>query len=227
MIGVGFVGHNYYENRIDKVQVDLRKERIKNDTLQILADGQARKLIADTLTIKQLESKVDSLKIELKGRPILVGEVEIQPRDTVKIIDTVYIKDDTLSVVDYYPNSEEYFVEYKNTINLLTGKGNSTWTFKEIKLDLVVSENKDGTYETNMKAPDFVKINSLDVQSLPLDPSNQRDDFGILLGGGYGKDFGTGTNYLEVGGGIRYKKFYIDIEGNTNKQADIGVKFEF
>jgi hypothetical protein len=98
--------------------------------------------------------------------------------------------------------------------------------FSDVKIDLAISQNKDGTYEANMKAPNFIQINSLDVQSTPIEPIKV-DNFGILIGGGYGKDFGTGINYLEVGGGIRLKKFYIELEGNTNKQADIGIKFEF
>ena len=226
LIGAGFIGQNYYKGKLEKTTIELRKERIKNDTLQILADGQGRKLVADTLTIKQLKHKIDSLEIELDGRPVSVTEIEIKPKDAVKVTDSIYINEGIAYIEDYYPTKSDFFLKYTNNFTLENPLGNSKFQWVIIKVDLAISQNKDGTYEANMKAPDFVQINSLEVQATPIEPVKV-DNFGILLGAGYGKDFGTGTNYLKVGGGVRFKKFYIDLEGNTNKQADIGIKFEF
>lgn len=226
LIGVGFIGDNYYKGKVERANIELRKEKIKNDTLTILANGQARKLVADTLTIRQFKHKLDSLQIAFDGKPISITGIRIKPKASAKPIDTIYIGEEEVKVVDYYPKKENFFVEYRNTINTLTGKGNSDWKFTELGLDLLITQNDDGTYEANMVAPDFVTITSLEVQSLPITPLAQ-DNFGILLGAGYGKDFGTGMNYAEIGGGIRFKKIYIDLEVNTNKQADIGLKFEF
>jgi hypothetical protein len=226
LIGVGFFGYNYYEDKLENKSIELRKEKIKNDTLKILTNGQARKLVADTLTIKQLRSKIDSLGIELDGRPELVTDTEIKPKDTIKVTDTLYVNEGVAYIEDYYPTKNNFFLKYTNEFKLDNPVGNSKFEWNSIKIDLAISQNKDGTYEANMKAPDFIQINSLDVEATPIDRV-ETDDFGILLGAGYGKDFGTGTNYLEVGGGVRFKKFYIDLEGNTNKQADIGIKFEF
>lgn len=226
LLGGGFIGYNYMNNKVEDARIDLRKERIKNDTLQILADGQARKLVADTLTKKQLRKKVDSLQIAYDGKPVTITQIVVTPKDSKKEIDSIIIGNEEIKVVDFYPQKDNYFVKYSNTINTLTKEGNSNWKFGKINLDLLITQKKDGTYEANMKAPAFIAINSLDVQSQPIDPIVS-DNFGVLLGAGYGRDFGLGTDYLRVDGGIRFKKTYLMIGGNTNKQADIGLKYEF
>ena len=215
-----------YDNRIDNIEIELRKERIKNDSLVILATGQARRLVADTLTQRELRSKINELGLEIRGLERSITQIGLRPKDTVKEVDTVLINEGEILITDYYPSMEDFFIKYNNTIDIETQKGNSTWTFSDLEIDLAISQNDDGTFEANMRAPDFITINSLDVQATPMTPI-KRDNFGILLGGGIGQDFRDDSNYIKLGAGVRFKKTYLMLEANSNKQADVGIKYEF
>lgn len=224
LIGAGFVGYNYMQDKVEDAQTELRVAKIKADSLR-KENGIYKKLVGDTSSMRELKRLVKDLQIKVEN-PIIVERIVMQPADTVKEIDSIFINEGKAIITDFYPNKDNYFVRYQNEFTLENPKGTSTWKFSELPIDIVIGEKDDGTFEANLKAPDFIKVGKLDISGLALKPE-KKDNFGILLGAGVGKDFGTQENYLEVGGGVRLNKFYIDIEGNTNKQADIGLRFEF
>ena len=55
----------------EKLRRELRVEKIKNDTLTKIKEGLYTKLVADTLTKRELRQKVDSLKLEIKDPKII------------------------------------------------------------------------------------------------------------------------------------------------------------
>ena len=224
LIGAGFIGYNIMDNKVEDANDKIRNTTIAADSLR-LENGIYKKLVADTLEIKELKELVKELQIKVEN-PIIVERIVVKPADTVKDIDSIYINEGKAIITDFYPNKDNYFVRYQNEFTLENPKGKSEWKFNELPIDIVIGEKEDGTFEANLKAPDFIKVGKLDVSGIRIKP-DKVDNFGVLLGAGYGKDFGTGTDYLEVGGGMRFKKTYLILEGNTNKQADIGLKFEF
>jgi len=98
-----FILNRCKSNEISHINYNLHKALIKNDKLRLDKDGVYKKYVADSLTKKELNKKVRDLEIKVK-KPIIVEKIVFRNRDVKKIPDTVYIKKDTVKIVDYYPS---------------------------------------------------------------------------------------------------------------------------
>jgi len=221
----GWFGKQYYDGKLEKAYLENRTLKISKDELQKISDEQNRKLVADTLTQKQLNKIVDNLKLKLDAKPKIIIKTIVVPKEIEKPIDSVIVKNDSITINDYYPNKENYFVNYFAKINIKTQKGIGKFSFKPIELSLIISQRKDGIYQLDSKSPKWMKINNIQVQSLPL-TSEEKDNFGWIIGGGYGKDYKTFENYFRVNSGFRWKKLYIQGGINTLGQGDINLNLE-
>ena len=221
------VGEHFYYKKTEELRAEIKKERIRADELIKVNEGYYQKLVADTLTKKQLKKQVDSLQLAVKN-PIIVEKIKFIPKDIEKPVDGIIVKDSIISTEDYYPKQgEDYFVKYTSEINIKTQKGVGKFSFgKPISLNLAIGEQKDGTYRVDTRLPDYINIESIDVQALPMTPQ-KKDNFGLLIGAGAGKDFKDNSTYLQLTSGIRYKKVYLNIGAGTNKTINGTVTFEF
>jgi hypothetical protein len=226
LLTAGFIGKSYYERKLQKKDEAYKTEVLKNDSLQRISDTQYRKLVADTLKLKEVQKLVDSLGIQLDTKPKVVFQTEFVPVEIEKPVDSISIIDDIISIVDYYPQKENYFIRYQNKVSLLDKKGNSIFSFNPVDISIVLSQREDGLFQSDVKVPDFLSVGDVDIRSTPLEPTGV-DNFGLLLGAGLGKDFKTEETFLRVSGGLRFKKFYLDVGANTNQVIDAGIKFEF
>jgi len=216
---------SYFSNRkVEALQRELRAEIIKHDELKKINKTLYTKLVADTLTKRQLNKIIDSLELQVKN-PKIVTEIVFVPVEVTKPIDGIVVKDSTLSINTYYPSKEDPFVNYKSKINLKTNKGEETFSFTPISIALGIGQNKDGTFSLNTKVPEFIKVLKIDVQALPMTPV-KKDNFGWLIGGGIGTDF-VGGEYYNGSFGVRINKVYIEVEAATNKTLEGKIKFEF
>jgi len=220
-----FITNNVKNNQLAKQKLELRKQIIKNDSLQKLADGLYTKRVADTATIKDLRQLNDSLKLELKN-PKVVVVTKIQPKDQEGEVDSVSVEQDSISITDYYPDKDNPFVSYFAKIDIPTQKGIGKFSFNEFDLNLGITQNKDGTYSLNTQLPEFMTVNSINVQSLPMDIPKP-DNFGWLLGVKGNYSFEDQSLGYEVIGGIRFKKVNVITTANTQKQVGAGLIFEF
>lgn len=203
----------------------VRIEKIKNDSLVNLGEGMYTKLVADTLTLKQLNKLNDSLKLELKN-PKIITEIVTIIKEIEKPIDNVQVKDSIVTIEDFYPSKKDKFITYNSKININTSKGIGKFRFEKLPITLGIGQNKDGTYYVNTKLPEFMEVTKLDVQSQPI-VEEVEDNFGWLVGVGAGNDYQYGNKYLTLSTGIRYKKLYLEVEGATNKTLEVGIKTEF
>ena len=218
------IANKIQKRKTEKAQIELRTYKIRGDSLQKLSDGFYRKLLADTLTQKQL-NKLAQEVTDLKNRkPIIVEKTIIRPEYIEKEIDGIYVDNDSISIVDYYPQKENPFLEYTNKFSITTQKGNSQFKFNPIELNKVVTE-KDGLYTVDFKGPEWLQVESLDIQARPLAPE-KKDRFGILFGVDYGKNLNTNQNIIGIDSYIRFNKFYLG--GGINSQGDLkgGIKIE-
>ena len=218
-------GANWYygkQNEADKIA--LRKQRIKTSELTQLKEGLYTKLVADTLTIKDLKRVNDSLALELDN-PTIVTVVEWKYKEVEKPVDSVVVKDSTLQIVDTYPSKDNPFVTYRAEVNKFTGEGLGKFSFNPQEVRLGIGENEDGTYSVNAGVPDYLTITGLDVQSRPLEPV-KIDNFGWIAGARIGKDFTDLSSYFKVNGGIRYKKLYFIVGAGTNGTVEGGIDIE-
>ena len=226
LIGGGWIYINSLKQDIADAELSARIEKLRADKLEIISTTQARKLVADSLTQKQLNQRVKELGIELDAKPKIVWKTKFIIKEVEKEVDSVKVDSNSLEVIDYYPAKENYFIRYQNKIDLINGKGNSKWNFKPIVISGAISKRDDGIYQVDFVHPDFLQIDSIDIEATPLD-TPKPDNFGVLFGASYGKDFKDDTSYLRLSGGLRFKRFYIDVGGGTNSTIDGGVKYEF
>lgn len=191
-----------------------------------VSNGFYQKIIADTLTKHQLKKLAEEIT-ELKGRkPITITNTVIKPVYMDKPSDIVIVRNDSISITDYYPNKENPFLKYSNKTSLKTKKGRSTFDWKPIKLSQVTTKKDNGLYQVDFKGPDFLEVESLDIQTEPM-AEPIKDNRGTLIGIEYGKNLGIEENIFEINVYQRYKKFYLGGAVSTDKDLKAGIKFEF
>lgn len=222
----GFLGNQYY-NKLIKAEAKAYKEEVlKNDILIKVNKTQSTKLVDDTKTIRDLEKVIKDLGIKLEEKPKTITKIVYVPKSIDKPIDNIEVQGDSIFITDSYPNKEDPFILYTTDFNLKTKEGLSTWNFNPINMSITLSQREDGIWKSDIKAPEFININEFEIISTPLDIP-KIDNFGWILGAGYGKDFEQNQNYIKISGGFRYKKMYLDVGGGTNKTIDTTIKFEF
>lgn len=209
----------------------LKETILSKDSLYKVRDGQYTKLVNDTKSKSELTKEVKSelpqtyqdIK-KAKENIISHTKVSVAPKSTTTI-DTVYI--DTLGIQkfdSYYPNKDNYFVKHKSTID--KNVATNLWEFNSLKLDIVVTQQKDGMYRARLAGPEWIEANEVTVNSLPLTPLTERK-LKFLLGGSGGYSMNDRNIVLGIYSGIRYKSNIILIHGGTNKVISGGFIKEF
>lgn len=194
--------------------------------MQDLSNGLYRKLVADTLNTNELR-KLAKEVTDLKNRkPIIIEKTVIRPEYIEKEIDGVYVEKDSVFIEDFYPQKDNPFLEYTNKFSITTQKGASKFKFNPIELTKVVSEGDNGIFRVDFKGPEWLKVESIDIQATPL-VQEKKDKFGILLGIDYGKNINTNEKFLGLNSYIRYNKVYIGGGATSNGDIRGGIKIEF
>ena len=211
--------------------VDYKKTILQKDSLQKIRDGEYTKLVNDLKSSNDLKKYIkeisDSTYQDIKRnkeKPLIITKVTTIPK-TIQTIDTVYI--DTLGVrtiTSYYPNKDSMYIKHTSVIKDKESK--NTWEFSPLKLNVIVTQQKDGMYRARFVGPSWIEAQEVTVNSLPLSPITERK-FKFLLGASGGYDF----NYRNVSAGIytgfRYKNQIVLVNGNTNKVVSLGYIKEF
>ena len=229
IIGILWFKNNQKEKKLFEESQKYRKEVIKKDSLEKVADGYYKKILADTLTQKELKRLAEDI-VELKNRkPVSITKTIIQPVEIRKETDSITVERDSAFITDYYPNKTNPFLKYTNRFSLSTQKGNSNFDFNRITLTNVVTKKENGLYQVDFKGPDFLELKSLDIQTEPiLEPV--KDNWGTLIGVDYGTNLDKAANlpnFVEFSVYQRYKKFYLGGGITSNKDVKGGLKFEF
>ena len=211
--------------------VDYKKTILQKDSLQKIRDGEYTKLVNDLKSSNDLKKYIkeisDSTYQDIKRNkenPLIITKVTTIPK-TIQTIDTVFI--DTLGVrtiTSYYPNKDSMYIKHTSVIKDKESK--NTWEFSPLKLNVIVTQQKDGMYRARFVGPSWIEAQEVTVNSLPLSSITERK-FKFLLGASGGYDF----NYRNVSAGIytgfRYKNQIVLVNGNTNKVVSLGYIKEF
>lgn len=211
--------------------VDYKKTILQKDSLQKIREGEYTKLVNDLKSSNDLKKYIkeisDSTYQDIKRnkeKPLIITKVTTIPK-TIQTIDTVYI--DTLGVrtiTSYYPNKDSMYIKHTSVIKDKESK--NTWEFSPLKLNVIVTQQKDGMYRARFVGPSWIEAQEVTVNSLSLSPITERK-FKFLLGASGGYDF----NYRNVSAGIytgfRYKNQIVLVNGNTNKVVSLGYIKEF
>jgi hypothetical protein len=222
------VTRSCYQREIEKLRAENKKNILRGDSLVKINETTYTKYVADSLTIRELRKIIQDLDIKVKNPKMLTRIVYVN-KDIEKDIDGIVVNDSIINILDHYPNKENATITYDASLNILTQKGRSKFSFKEQQLNLVVSQDKNGMWRATLKTPnEFVNINSLDVLTLPSVTEEVKvKNFGWLLGAKYNTNLTSDTNNAELLGGFRYKRVNIIGSVNTDKQIGLGTLFEF
>lgn len=206
---------------INKCTDEIRKKevewRIKTDSLVKVSETQYTKLIADTLTIGELRKEIKRLEIENIKKPKTVTVIDWKIRDGQGRVDTLYLPMDgkPLYVSDYYPNKEKPFVNY--TLKDSIGK----FKFYPSQISLVVSENPDGTWKTDVKTPEYFEIT--DIKAVGIKRPTIQKTTPFYIGGKVQKQ---NERYpLSVLGGFRVQRTIIFGGINTDGNVELGTLY--
>lgn len=226
IFGISLVISNF---RKDGLLEDYKKTLIENDSLRKIDNGHYQKLVNDMKSTNQILSiiKEDNKNLykylkEQGKKPISYTSIDFKPDDKINTIPiNIKEKDGLTYFNDYYPHKEDYFINYHGVIN--KDSLNSSWTFKPIKIGIVVSEKTKGLFEADLTAPDWITVNSIEVNSLPLSDI-KKDNFDWLIGVSGGLNYLQRTPVFDLETGFRYKKSIFSIQGTTNNEVKFGYK---
>jgi len=218
---------SYFKDRhIEDTEAKYHAQLLRNDSLVKIKDGLYEKHVADSLTQRDLNRLIDSLKIPVKGTVKQITRLAFQPKTQDTKIDSIKVENDSIHFEDFYPQKKDYFTKYEGKLNTATKSGKGKFSFSPQNINLVITQEADKSYKVTAGVPEYFNITGLDVQSLPI-KEPEINNWGTLLGGGLGKDFKDNSWYLKVGGGIRYKKVILQLSGATNKTVDVSTLIEF
>ena len=218
-------------SRLKSDLADYKETILKKDSLEKIRDGEYTKLVNDLKTSNDLKKYIKEISENTykdikknKEKPLIITKISTVPKN-IQTIDTVYV--DTLGVrtiTSYYPDKDSMYIKHTSVIKDKESK--NTWEFSPLKLNVIVTQQKDGMYRARFIGPSWIEAQEVTVNSLPLSSITERK-FKILLGASGGYDF----NYRNISAGIytgfRYKNQIVLVNGNTNKVVSLGYIKEF
>ena len=229
---IGIVLYLFFNNTSYNSTIEsLKKTILDKDSLIKIRDGEYTKLVNDTKTKKDLDKLVKDISektyqdIKKNGEKIVNNTgVSVKPINKVTT-DTVYVDSSGVRrFTSYYPNKDSAFIIHQSTITNSLATNN--WDFKPLKLNVVVTQQKDGMYRARLIGPKWIEAQEVTVSSLPMNKITQKD-FKTLLGASGGYSFNDRNIVVGVYTGFKYKNKIILIHGETNKVVSLGYIQEF
>jgi len=231
---------SYLRDKNNDALDELKKSIIMNDSLTKEADGRYVKLVNYYNTEKDLKEQLkksneDLYKIIKKNDEKLLsltsavitlqgsmseGFGKFNPNDTNKI--DLKLK---------YPNDKESFINWDGTVDKKSAFYKGEWSFGKLPLEIVLTEEKRGLWKSRLVGPDWLKVDSMTINSLPASDYSDNDvkTLQFLFGAGYIKALSkTTNNAISVGGGVSIKgKHYLLLQATTNKELGINYYYNF
>lgn len=231
VLSIAYYGYNVYTNLIkekEKVKLENRVLKLKNDSIRKIETGYYRRLVADTATKKELKDKIKDLDFQLENRePITLTEYIFIPISKEGDAE-VAIKDSIVDIKDFYPEKENPFIEYTNRLNINSKSSESNFKLNPIEIRILLTQKEDGMFEQDIQLPDFLEISKLDIESVPLYNKISNDKGRLFIGVNAGYDFNNNSPYGR--GSLMYKindALYLETGLMTTEMMDIGFKINF
>lgn len=193
---------NYYNS-----EKDLKNQlKDQNRELYDVIKDQEERLLSITNTIVSLDSKVTE------------GFGHIDNVDTNRI-----------NVALRYPSKDDPFVFWDGWINRNTAQYNGEFTFGKLPIQIVVTEDSRGLWKHRIVGPEWLKVDSLQVNSIPPAEYNPvvARKIQFLVGGMYTRSL-TSSTFNSIGLGVGLNLFdQHNIIISANSQAQIGVGYYY
>jgi hypothetical protein len=220
-------------------QIDsLKKSIIASDSLQKEAAGQYAKLVdyykSESELLDNLRDNNDSLfqLINANGERVLSVARSIISLD--KKVVAGFAKPDpldtnTLNLSLRYPSEKSPFVLWDGSINKATAAYRGKFSFSQLPLSIVLTEESRGLWKTRLIGPSWLKVDSLSIMSLPPDEytSIEPKKVQFLVGGTYF----TRLNIQEQAVGVNFGVNLLDrhnilVGANSLQQVSFGYTYK-
>ena len=194
IVGIGiaifFINYGISYNNLKNQNTLLQKEIIAKDSLIKLGAGKASKLDNTFATPGQLsdlqkaQDKALFDTINKRNERILSLSNLVLSLQNKKEVTPVVLNPD--SFTSYYPKKDSAFIQYDGNLNTKTKVLSDSWKFNPLKVNVTLTERKDGLWDTYLDAPSFINVNSIKVNSLPAEkyiPKAEQPKLFVLYGG--------------------------------------------
>jgi len=230
---------NSIQSANEDAQDALKKSIIMNDSLTKEADGRYAKLVNYYNTEKDLKNELKESNKELynvikkENEKILSltnaiitlqgvvneGFANFDPNDSNKI-----------NLALKYPNDKEPFINWNGSIDKTSAFYKGEWTFGKLPLQIVLTEEKRGLWKSRLIGPDWLKVDSMTINSLPPKEfdNDQLKKLQFFVGGGYIKSLSNESNAISVGGGVSYNGYHnLLLQATTNRELGLSYYYNF
>jgi len=135
-------------------------------------------------------------------------------------------KDDTnrIDLKLDYPNKDNSFITWNGFVNRKTAFYKGEFSFGKLPLQIVLTETERGIWKSRLIGPEWLIVDSMDVNSLPLPTPEKINNWGIFFGGGYQKSFNNNiTDAFSLSLAAQYKRHMLMLDATTNMQ--LGLRY--
>ena len=188
-------------------QGDLMKDlKESNRDLYKTIKKQDERLLSITNSIITLDSKVVN------------GFAQTDPVDTNKL---------NLSLK--YPDEKDPFVYWDGWVNKNTAAYKGTFSFGKLPIQIILTEDTRGLWKSRIVGPDWLKVDSLSIKSLPpeeyatIKPKNLQ----WLIGGSYIYSLNNTGQGVGINFGLNlFDKHNVILGANTLNQVSVGYTYK-
>jgi len=188
-------------------QGDLMKElKESNKDLYRTIKKQDERLLSITSSIITLDQK------------IVEGFAETDPVDTNRL---------NLSLK--YPDEKDPFVYWDGWVNKNTAAYKGTFSFGKLPIQIILTEDTRGLWKSRIVGPEWLKVDSLSIKSLPPEEYAQVKPKNLqwLLGGSYVYNMNTNGQGVGINFGLNlFDKHNLVLGANTLNQVSIGYTYK-
>jgi len=222
----------------DRETTELRKSIIAADRLTKEADGRYSKLVDYYSTnrdlIKELKETNRDLykKIKENNERLLSITNSIITLDK-KVVDGFAKPDpvDTnkLNISLRYPDEKNPFVFWDGWLNRHTAAYRGTFSFGKLPIQVVLTEESRGLWKSRIIGPDWLKVDSMSIKSIPPEdyiPVKARN-IQWLIGGNYAYNLTGGGQGIGLTFGLNlFDRHNLFVGANTINQFNIGYLYK-
>jgi uncharacterized membrane-anchored protein YhcB (DUF1043 family) len=224
-------------NAMDQTD-DLKKSILVLDKLQKERDGQYSKLVnyyasekqllnqlkADNLSLYKSIKKQDERLLSISNAVITLdskivkGFGEIDKKDTNKI--NFSLK---------YPDEKDPFIFWNGWVNKRTAAYEGNFSFGKLPISVVLTEESRGLWKSRIVGPEWLRVDSMNVNSLPPVEYAIEEPRKIqwLVGGNYSLSFNYAPNSVGLNVGVNlYDSHSLIFGATTLNQVSLGYLFK-
>lgn len=222
----------------DREIEDLKKSIIASDRLTKEANGRYAKLVdyyaSQKDLMKDLKKYNSDLYQEIKKQDerllsITSSIISLEEKVVGGFAQTDPVDTNKLNLSLKYPDEKDPFVFWDGWINKNTAAYRGTFSFGKLPIKVVLTEESRGLWKSRIIGPDWLKVDSLSIASIPPEEyvPIKAKNIQWLVGGSYVYALNTNLQGLEVNFGVNlFDKHNIILGATTLNQVSIGYLYK-